>query len=98
MDIFIVVSICILLFIAYFNLIASLITLLEDNISIAVKIFRIVFIWILPVLGFAMALRFSYQETESVLHTSAIPKIMRSWIYSEKAQKPNLYPQDYNAD
>ncbi len=98
MDIFIIVSICIILFIVYFNLIASLITLLEENISTPVKILRIFIIWILPVLGFAIALRFSYQESESVLHTSAIPKLMRSWIYSDKIQKPNPYPQDYNAD
>jgi len=98
MDLFKTIFIGFVLFLVYFNFVASLIMLLDEEHTMLVKCLRVVFIWLLPFLGFAMALRFSFQEHETALHTLLVPKIMHPWIYCEKSHKPNPHPQDYNGE
>ncbi|RUA06817.1 MAG: hypothetical protein DSY43_01155 [Gammaproteobacteria bacterium] len=82
-------------FILYFNIVTSIIAVQEKDIRhLWIKIVRIVFIWLVPLIGFAFILRFTQQAEECRLHYSLIPKFVQNWVHDESIYKPNQHRND----
>jgi len=86
-----VVSIAVLI---YFNAVASIVTTKESSLSRPEKISRIIFIWLVPIFGFSLALRFSYQAEESEFHSMLVPKLVANWLYDESTRPSNKNRDD----
>ncbi len=83
------------IFVLYLNIAASIIAVQEKDIRhIWIKIARITFIWLMPILGFAMILRFTQQAEECKLHYSLIPKFVQNWLYDKSVYTPNRNRDD----
>jgi len=80
----------------YINLVATFITAIDPTINGGLKVARIIIVWILPVYGAGLTLRFSEQEHNSKIHRKLIPALFYNWIYSNKAIRPNPNADDHN--
>lgn len=89
----IISGILIVAILMYFNSVATIITLKESGIGTGVKIARIIFVWLIPIIGFGFTLRFSFQAEESPLHHSLVPAFICKWIYDE-----SIHPANKNRD
>lgn len=83
------VGVITLLLIIYFNAVATIIVFKAPGSAISLNIIRSVFIWLVPVIGFAMLLRFTQQSFDCELHYKLVPKFVRNWIYDERLQPAN---------
>jgi len=81
------------LFIAYMNTVATVIVFKAPDSHRLINVVRSVFIWFLPVIGFAFALRFTQQSFDCDLHYVSVPKFVRNWLYDDR-----LEPANPNAD
>lgn len=79
--------------IVYFNSVATLLVFKTPGTATLFNVFRTLFIWLVPVIGFAFFLRFTRQSFESELHYKLLPKIVRAWVYDDR-----LEPVNPNAD
>ena len=78
----------------YFNTAASIITAREKSLTFGIKISRIAFVWLIPIIGFSFSLRFSHQAAQNKLHYQLVPKLVRNWIYDESVRPPNKNRDD----
>ncbi len=78
-----------LLALLYLNLATSLIVLLNHSIAPGTKAARLLIVWLLPVIGFALTLRFSEQANEGQVHRWLIPGVIARWVYTTENRKPN---------
>jgi hypothetical protein len=84
-----------IIFVLYLNIAASIIAVQEKDIRhTGVKIARIAFIWLIPIIGFALILRFTQQAEECHQHYSLIPKFIQNWLYDESIHISNKNRDD----
>ncbi|SFV86780.1 hypothetical protein MNB_SUP05-SYMBIONT-4-1049 [hydrothermal vent metagenome] len=85
--------------VVYLNIAASVIAVQEKDIRhLWIKIARIAFIWLIPIIGFAFILRFTQQAEECHLHYSLIPKFIQNWLYDESIYVPNKNRDDNHSN
>ncbi len=85
----IIAGIFISLFLAYLNTVATVIVFKAPGSHRVLNIVRSLFIWLLPVIGFSFALRFTQQSFECDLHYVSVPKFIRDWLYDERLERAN---------
>jgi len=82
-------QICWRLLLVYFNAVATIIVFKAPGSAIILNIIRSLFIWLIPIIGFAMFLRFTQQSFDCESHYKLVPKFFRNWIYDERLQPAN---------
>ncbi len=81
--------------IVYLNIAASIIAVQAKDIRhLWIKIARIAFIWLIPMIGFALILRFTHQAEECRFHYTLIPKFIQNWLYDQTLHQPNKNRDD----
>lgn len=83
------VGVITVLLLVYFNAVATIIVFKAPGSAILLNIIRSIFIWLIPIIGFAMFLRFTQQSFDCELHYKLIPNFIRNWIYDERLQPAN---------
>lgn len=78
----------------YFNIVTSIIVFQEANSEMSVRFYKLLFVWLIPVIGFLFALRFSRQVFDNDLHDKVIPSFLRKWIYDVTSYNPNKNRND----
>lgn len=81
------------LLLVYLNTVATVIVFKVPGSHPLLNIFRTLFIWMVPVLGFAFMLRFTQQAFDCDLHHVCVPELLRNWLYDDR-----LEPANPNAD
>jgi len=51
-------------------------------------------VWLIPIVGFSVTLKFSYQENKTKLHKTLFPKFVSNWVYDETKYKHNKIRDD----
>lgn len=77
------------LFLFYMNTVATVIIFKTPEFHLLLNVIRSLFIWLVPVIGFAFTLRFTQQSHESKLHYVSVPRLIRNWLYDESVPKQN---------
>ncbi len=77
------------LFLVYMNTVATVIIFKTPEFHLLFNIIRSLFIWLIPIVGFAFTLRFTKQSHESRLHYVSVPKFIRDWLYDETISSAN---------
>lgn len=85
----IVIGVLLGLFLVYMNTVATVIIFKTPEFHPLFNVFRSLFIWLVPVVGFAFTLRFTKQSHESKLHYVSVPKFIRDWLYDESIISAN---------
>ncbi len=88
---FLSIGILALLSLLYLNLVATIIVCKIPGSAGLIKLVRSVFVWLIPIIGFAFTLRFTQQTDECSLHYRLLPKFVQNWIYDDRfvADNPN---------
>lgn len=73
----------------YFNVVTTIILARDPTVARLTKRFQIAIVWLLPIFGFAIALRFSFQSNPTSMHEKLIPSFVGGWIYDETIRKAN---------
>ena len=88
------VLILFLVILIYFNMASSIIVWNEENSTPGQKVAKCAFIWLIPIIGFLISLRFSRQIFENTLHDNLVPNFLGKWIYDETSYSPNMNRDD----
>lgn len=90
MDTFlIIVGAIVLLSLVYLNSVTTIIIFKAPGSAVALNIVRSLFVWLIPVIGFAFSLRFTQQSFDCELHYKLVPKFIRNWIYDDRLEPAN---------
>lgn len=85
----IIIGVLFVVFLTYLNTVATVIVFKAPGSNTMLNIFRSLFIWLIPVIGFAFALRFTQQSCECKLHYASIPEFIRNWLYDDRLEPAN---------
>ena len=85
----IIAGILISLFLVYLNTVATVIVFKAPGSDTLLNAVRSLFIWLLPVIGFSFALRFTQQSFNCDLHYVSVPKFIRNWLYDDRLEPAN---------
>ncbi|MCL1142717.1 hypothetical protein [Shewanella gaetbuli] len=94
MNYLVIAFMIVILILSYLNIIASVIVVKDMATKPAIKAARLAFIWLIPVVGCILTLRFTFQEHETAIHKKCLPRFMTYWVYDESTTKANPLKDD----